>query len=99
MAKISSMQRNLKRIIKSTRAFAKRQTLKITAKNVEAEDQEEAITKLNKSNRNESVIRVRNRCRQCGRSRGVYRKFGLCRVHLREAAMRGAIPGLKKASW
>ena len=99
MAKTSSIQRNLNRIVKSARALVKRKKLRATAKDVDSADQEAAVTKLNKSDRNESVTRIRNRCRDCGRSRGVYRKFGLCRIHLREAAMRGAIPGLKKASW
>ena len=44
-------------------------------------------------------VRVRNRCKVCGRSRGFYRKFGLGRTKLREATMRGEIPGLGKASW
>ncbi|MGD1991990.1 MAG: type Z 30S ribosomal protein S14 [Anaerolineae bacterium] len=44
-------------------------------------------------------VRVRNRCNQCGRPRGYYRKFGLCRICLRELALEGKIPGLRKASW
>lgn len=44
-------------------------------------------------------VRVRNRCKQCGRPRGYYRKFGLCRICLRELALEGKIPGLRKASW
>ena len=40
-----------------------------------------------------------NRCRKCGRSRAVYRKFGLCRICLREAAHKGYIPGMTKSSW
>lgn len=63
------------------------------------EEQEIAMLKLQKSHRDESAVRVRIRCRDCGRSRGILRKFGLCRIHLREAAMRGDVPGLKKASW
>ena len=43
--------------------------------------------------------RVRNRCRQCGRPRGYYRRFGLCRICLREEALKGNIPGLVKSSW
>jgi small subunit ribosomal protein S14 len=49
--------------------------------------------------RDASVSRHRNRCAITGRSRGVYRKFGLARVKIREVAMRGEIPGLGKASW
>lgn len=55
--------------------------------------------KLGKRKRDESPIRVRHRCRMCGRARGTYRKFGLCRMHLREEVMNGNVPGLKKASW
>ena len=44
-------------------------------------------------------VRVRNRCNKCGRPRGYYRKFGLCRICLRELALEGKIPGLKKSSW
>ena len=44
-------------------------------------------------------VRHRNRCRLCGRPRGVYRKFGLCRVHLRDLALQGYLPGVIKASW
>jgi small subunit ribosomal protein S14 len=45
------------------------------------------------------MVRHRNRCRVCGRARGYLRKFELCRVHLRELALRGEIPGVIKASW
>ena len=44
-------------------------------------------------------IRLRNRCRRCGRPRAYYRKFGLCRICLREAAHEGYIPGMTKSSW
>ncbi len=44
-------------------------------------------------------VRKKNRCRRCGRPRAYYRKFGLCRICLRELALEGEIPGLKKASW
>lgn len=44
-------------------------------------------------------VRVRNRCKVCGRPRGYYRRFGLCRICLREMALRGEIPGLTKSSW
>ncbi|SVC40284.1 uncharacterized protein METZ01_LOCUS293138, partial [marine metagenome] len=55
--------------------------------------------KLNKMPRDASPIRIRNRCNITGRAHGYYRKFGLGRNKLREAAMRGDIPGLVKASW
>ncbi len=58
-----------------------------------------ATQALNKLPRNASKARLHRRCRLCSRSRSVYRKFGLCRICLRQAAMRGDIPGLVKASW
>jgi len=58
-----------------------------------------AVKTLSECPRDESQVRVRSRCQMCGRPRAVYKKFGLCRIHLREAAMRGDVPGLKKASW
>jgi len=44
-------------------------------------------------------VRKKNRCRRCGRSRGYYRKFGICRICLRELALQGELPGVRKASW
>ncbi len=64
-----------------------------------SEDVELAVDKLNKRKRDKSSVRLCNRCRSCGRGHGVLRKFGLCRICVREAAMRGDIPGLKKESW
>ena len=75
-----------------------RKALKTTIRKDE-QNRDEAIEKLQKRSRNESMIRVRNRCRTCGRPKGTYRKFGLCRIHLREAVMRGDVPGVRKASW
>ena len=65
------------------------------------EDKLLALKGLKKLPLNSSITRRRRRCRQdkCGRPRGVYRKFGLCRIHLREALMRGDVPGGRKASW
>ena len=63
------------------------------------EELEEARKKFNALPRNASPCRLRNRCRVTGRPHGYYRKFGLSRTKLREAAMRGDIPGLVKASW
>ena len=99
MAKKSVMNRNKKRIRKSELARAKRLKLKEAIRIGTPEEQEAALLKLNKSPRNESQVRVRHRCRFCGRGCGTLKKFGLCRIHLREAAMRGDVPGLKKASW
>jgi small subunit ribosomal protein S14 len=98
MAKTSAIMRDKKRKTLSERFRSARKALKRIIKNDE-EGRDEAIKKLGKRRRDESPIRKRNRCRACGRPNGTYRKFGLCRIHLREAAMRGDVPGLKKASW
>jgi small subunit ribosomal protein S14 len=63
------------------------------------EVKQDAQKQLQTMPRDSSAVRKRNRCRITGRPHGVYRKFGLCRNKLREAAMRGDIPGLVKASW
>ncbi|OGO92376.1 MAG: 30S ribosomal protein S14 [Coxiella sp. RIFCSPHIGHO2_12_FULL_44_14] len=99
MAKTSVVERNKKRRHQSQAARNKRSQLKGIIRKGAPQEQEEALLKLQKCSRDESVIRVRNRCRACGRPCGTLRKFGLCRIHLREAAMRGDVPGLKKASW
>lgn len=99
MAKLSIIERNKRRIQESQKARKKRFELKKIIKKGTPEDQELALLKLQKSPRNEAKVRVRHRCRECGRPCGTFKKFGLCRIHLREAAMRGDIPGLKKASW
>ncbi len=98
MAKTSVKVRNQRRIDLSKRMKNTRNALKETIR-VDDENRDAAVDKLQKRRRNESPIRVRHRCRQCGRSRGTLRRFGLCRIHLREAAMRGDVPGLRKASW
>lgn len=79
----------------------KRATLKARAvdASLSEEEREQARVALNKLPRNSSAIRIRNRCALTGRPHGYYRKFGLSRNKLREAAMRGDIPGLVKASW
>lgn len=79
----------------------KRAGLRLKMKDIKLgfEDKIEIQTKMQKLKRNTSPSRLTRRCVQCGRPRGVYRKFGLCRVHLREALMRGDIPGGRKASW
>ncbi len=98
MAKTSSVIRNLKRIRLSEAAKKSRLALKEQIR-VNPDAVEEIVIKLQKRDRNESPIRVRLRCRSCGRPHGTLRKFGLCRICLRQAAMRGDVPGLKKASW
>lgn len=86
---------------KSKRARKSREALKdiIISPTASYEEKLEAVKKLNKRPRDESPSRVQRRCRQCGRPRAVYRKFELCRIHLREAAVRGDVPGLLKDSW
>lgn len=100
MAKLSSIHRNLRRQQKSAKAATKRAALRqLIKKQSGSVEQEASVMKLQKAARDESPVRVRNRCRECGRPAGTLRKFGLCRIHLREAAMRGDVPGLRKASW
>jgi small subunit ribosomal protein S14 len=98
MAKTSVVQRNLKRIQMVKNRLVNRFKLKELIRKNPGEN-EEMIVKLQKRKRNESPIRVRERCRLCGRPCGTLRKFGLCRIHLREAVMRGDVPGMRKASW
>ena len=101
MAKKSMIAREVKRA-KLVRKYAdKRKQLKATIVSAESsyEAKMEAVTALAKLPRDSSAARQRNRCRITGRPHGVYRKFGLGRNKLREAAMRGDVPGLVKASW
>jgi small subunit ribosomal protein S14 len=79
----------------------KRAELKAIISNpdVSFEEQQDAMFNLQKLPRDSSPVRQRNRCAISGRPRGFYRKFGLGRNKLREAAMRGDVPGLRKASW
>lgn len=101
MAKQSMIERDKKRVKLANRYFAKRQELKaiISDANATDEDRWNAVLKLQTLPRDSSPSRQRNRCRQTGRPHGVLRKFGLSRIKVRETAMRGEIPGLKKASW
>ncbi|GAB5500827.1 MAG: 30S ribosomal protein S14 [Pseudohongiellaceae bacterium] len=101
MAKTSMIAREEKRARTVEKYAAKRAELKAVLKDSKASDDEkwDAQVKLQKLPRDASPIRQRNRCRITGRPHGVYRKFGLCRNKLREAAMRGDVPGLTKASW
>ena len=101
MAKVSMKNREAKRARLVAKFAAKRAALKGTIGNVNAsvEDRWAAQVALQKLPRDSSPVRQRNRCRVTGRPHGVYRKFGLSRTKLREAAMRGDVPGLVKASW
>ena len=101
MAKKSMIAREVKRAEIEKKYAAKRAELKATIVNPASTEEQvwEAQIKLQKMPRDASKSRQRNRCRVTGRPHGVYRKFGLCRHKLREAAMRGDVPGLVKASW
>ena len=95
------VQRELKRSRLVARYADRRNKLKAIIKSSEASYDERmmAVEKLQKLPRDSAAVRQQNRCRVTGRPHGVYRKFGLCRNKIREAAMRGDIPGLVKASW
>ena len=101
MAKKSMIAREAKRAKLVKRHAAKRKQLKETIISEEStfEEKMAAVSALQTLPRDSSRARQRNRCRITGRPHGVYRKFGLSRNKLREAAMRGDVPGLVKASW
>ncbi|MEK9577303.1 MAG: 30S ribosomal protein S14 [Halieaceae bacterium] len=101
MAKKSMVARENKRARTVAKYAAKRAKLKETIADVNASDDArwEAQIALQKLPRNASPVRQQRRCQITGRPHGVYRKFGLCRNKLREAAMRGDVPGLVKSSW
>ena len=101
MAKLSVKLREKKRRNTVEKFKVKRAALLELIHNAKAadEDRDAARAKLRKLPRDASPVRLRNRCALTGRPRGVYRKFGLGRIKLRELAMRGEVPGVIKASW
>ncbi|MFT4938517.1 MAG: small subunit ribosomal protein S14 [Paraglaciecola sp.] len=101
MAKESMKAREVKRAKLVVKFAVKRAALKATISDVNTSDEDrwDAVLKLQQLPRDSSVSRKRNRCSITGRPHGFLRKFGLSRIKLREAAMRGEVPGLKKASW
>ena len=101
MAKVSMKQRELKRQQTVAKYAEKRAQLKAIINNLNSTEDErwDAQVALQKQPRDASKARQRNRCRVTGRPHGYFRKFGLSRIKLREAAVRGDIPGLVKASW
>lgn len=101
MSKSCMVNREVKRAKLAKKHAVKRAALKQVIANPKASYDEKmaAQTSLQKLPRDASPVRQRNRCELSGRPRGVYRKFGLCRNKLREATMRGDVPGLRKASW
>jgi small subunit ribosomal protein S14 len=101
MAKKSMIAREHKRARMVAKFADKRAALKVILSDVNASDEDkwDAQVALQKLPRDSSPVRKQRRCQITGRPHGVYRKFGLCRNKLREAAMRGDVPGLVKASW
>ncbi|HET7308471.1 MAG TPA: 30S ribosomal protein S14 [Gammaproteobacteria bacterium] len=101
MAKTSMINRELKRQKTVAKYAARRAELKriIKSPDTPMEERHEAVARLAKLPRDGSPVRLNERCQLTGRVRGVYRKFGLARNKLREAALRGDVPGLRKASW
>ena len=101
MAKLSSINKNNKRIKLSNKFFKKRQALKkiIMNKNLTLEERFKAQQKLSKLPRNSAKSRVMNRCQITGRPHGVYRKLKISRIALRQLGLQGKIPGIVKSSW
>jgi small subunit ribosomal protein S14 len=101
MAKLSVIERNKKRILLEKKYQNKRQELKKLARESYAKGEIpwEIQQKLQVLPKNSNLTRVQKRCNICGRGRGVYKKFGLCRLCLRKYAMLGYVSGLSKASW
>tara|TARA_B100000161_G_C33275035_1_gene291629 strand:+ start:268 stop:573 length:306 start_codon:yes stop_codon:yes gene_type:complete len=101
MAKLSSINKNKKRIRLSDKFYQKRMKLKkiVMDKKISLEERFKAQQKLSKLPRNSSKIRVMNRCEITGRPHGVYRKLKISRIALRQLGLQGKIPGLVKSSW
>ena len=101
MAKLSSINKNNKRIKLSNLYFKKRQKLKkiVMDKKISLEERFKAQQKLSKLPRNSAKNRVMNRCQITGRPHGVYRKLKISRIALRDLASSGKIPGMTKSSW
>ena len=101
MAKLSSIKKNGNRL-KLIKKFSNKRKLlkeKLMNKSISLEERLKVLNKLNDLPRNSSSIRFRNRCKLTGRTRGVYRKFGLSRIKIRELSMSGDLPGVVKSSW
>lgn len=101
MAKLSLINREVKRVKLAEKFAAKRAALKaiIDDASQSDEDRYQARLKLQQLPRNANPTRQRNRCAITGRPRGVFSDFGIGRMKLREMAMRGEVPGMTKASW
>ena len=101
MAKVSAVQRDLKRRKMAKSLSNKRAALKaiIKDKNVSVEERFAAVLSLAELPRNSAKIRQRNRCALTGRPRSIHRKFKLSRIAIRDLASRGELPGITKSSW
>ena len=101
MAKLSSVNKNERRKDLVKKYASKIAKLKSVADDESLDDGERLIARLKLAEvpRNGNPTRVRNRCATTGRPRGYYRKFGLCRIELRDLANKGMIPGVTKSSW
>ena len=101
MAKLSSVNKNNKRIKLSDRFYSKRQKLKkiVMNKKLPLDERFKAQQRLSKLPRNSAKVRVMNRCQITGRPHGVYRKLKISRIALRDMASSGKIPGITKSSW
>ena len=101
MAKLSSINKNNKRVKLSNKFFKKRQALKkiIMNKNLTLEERFKAQQKLSSLPRNSAKSRVMNRCQITGRPHAVYRKLKISRIALRQLGLQGKIPGMVKSSW
>ena len=101
MAKLSSVNKNNRRIKLSNRFFNKRSKLKkiIMDKKIPLEERFKAQQKLSNLPRNSAKVRVMNRCEITGRPHSVYRKLKISRIALRQLGLQGKIPGLVKSSW
>lgn len=101
MAKVSSIQKNIRKTKMAKNQKAGRMALKaiISNKELSLEERIKATIKLAQKPRNAASTRIKNRCELTGRSRGFYRQFRISRIALRELGNQGMIPGLTKSSW
>ena len=101
MAKLSSINKNNRRIKLSNKLYTKRQKLKkiVMDKKLPLEERFKAQQMLSQLPRNSAKTRVMNRCEITGRPHGVYRKLKISRIALRQLGLQGKIPGLVKSSW
>ena len=101
MAKLSSINKNNRRLKLSNKFYKKRKALKdiVMNKKLPLEERFKAQQKLSKLPRNSAKVRVMNRCQITGRPHGVYRKLKISRIALRQLGLQGKIPGLVKSSW